>query len=45
VLNLDYDQNILAIAKENVRKIVKLEELRKQQSKVFKEIWKMMGEG
>ncbi|MDR9794794.1 restriction endonuclease-like protein [Aeribacillus pallidus] len=45
VLNLDYDQNFLAIAKENVRKVVKLEELRKQPSKVFKEIWKMMGEG
>jgi uncharacterized protein len=44
VLNLDYDQNILNITKGHVSKTLKLEDLHKQPSMVFKEILKMMWE-
>jgi uncharacterized protein len=42
VLHLDHDRNILNITKGHVSKTLKLEDLQKQPSMVFKEILKMM---
>jgi uncharacterized protein len=41
VLNLDHDQNILIITKGHVSNTLKLEDLHKQPSEVFKEILRM----